>query len=103
MPKKNGKLRICRDFRKLNSATRKDYFPLPFTDAILDGVVGHECYTFLDGFSGYNQVQIAPEDRPLTTFTTDWGTFAYNVMPFGLYNALATFQQVMTIAFQGYL
>ena len=101
--KKNGKLRICQDFRKLNSAIRKDYFPLPFTDAILDGVAGHECYSFLDGFFGYNQVQIALENRPLTTFTTDWGTFAYNVMPFGLCNALATFQGVMTTAFQGYL
>ena len=103
VPKKNGKVRIYQDFRELNSATRKDYFPLPFTDAILDGVAGHECYSFLDGFSGYNQVQIALEDQPLTTFTTDWGTFAYNVMPFGLCNAPATLQRVMTTAFQGYL
>ena len=103
VPKKNGKLRIYQDFRKLNSATRKDYFPLPFTDAILDGVAGHECYSFLDGFSGYNQVQIAQEDRPLTTFTTDWGTFAYNVMPFGLCNAPTTFRRAMTTTFQGYL
>ena len=57
----------------------------------------------LDGFSGYNQVQIAKEDRLKTTFTTDWGTFAYNVMPFGLCNAPATFQRVMTQAFQDYL
>ena len=76
IPKKNGKLRICQDFWKLNSITQKDYFSLPFTDAILDGVAGHECYSFLDGFSRYNQVQIALEDRPLTTFTTNWGTFA---------------------------
>ena len=54
--KKNGKLRICQDFWKLNSVTQKDYFPLPFTNAILDGVAGHECYSFLDGFFGYNQV-----------------------------------------------
>ena len=74
-----------------------------FTNAILDGVAGHEGYSFLDGISGYNQVQIALEGRPLTTVTTDWGTFAYNVMPFGLCNAPATFQQVMTTAFQGYL
>ena len=72
VPKKNGKLRICQDFWKLNSVIQKDYFPLPFTDAILDGVVEHECYSFLDGFSGYNQVQIAREDRPLTTFTSEW-------------------------------
>jgi hypothetical protein len=103
VPKKNGKLRICVDFRKLNFVTQKDYFPLPFTDAILDGVAGHECYSFLDGFSGYNQVMIAPACRAYTTFTTDWGTFAYNVMPFGLCNAPATFQRVMTTAFQKYL
>ena len=100
VPKKNGKLRICVDFRKLNFVTQKDYFPLPFTDAILDGVAGHECYSFLDGFSGYNQVMIVAACRAYTTFTTNWGTFAYNVMPFGLCNAPATFQRVMTMAFQ---
>jgi hypothetical protein len=103
VPKKNGKLRICVDFRKLNNVTQKDYFPLPFTDAILDGVAGHDCYSFLDGFSGYNQVTIAHACRAYTTFTTDWGTYAYNVMPFGLCNAPATFQRVMTTAFQKYL
>ena len=56
VPKKNGKLRICQDFCKLNSITKKDYFPLPFTNAFLDVVVGHECYSILNGFSGYNQV-----------------------------------------------
>jgi hypothetical protein len=91
--KKNGKLRICVDFRHLNNVTRKDYFLLPFTDAILDGVVGYECYSFLDGFSGYNQIMIALACRAYTTFTIDWGTFAYNVMPFGLCNAPATFQE----------
>ena len=69
----------------------------------MDGIVGYECYSFLDGFFGYNQVQIIVEDRPLTTFTTDWGAFAYNVMPFGLCNAPATFQRAMTSAFQQYL
>ena len=103
VPKKNGKIRICQDFRKLNAVTKKDYFPLPFTYSILDAVAGHECYSFLDGFSGYNQVQIAMEDRIKTTFTTDWGTYAYTVMSFGLCNAPATFQRVMTVAFQDYL
>ena len=101
--KKNGKIRICQDFRKLNAATKKDYFPLPFTDSILDAVAGHECYSFLDGFSGYNQFKIAKENQLKTTFTTDWGTFAYKVMPFGLCNAPATFQRVMTQAFQDQL
>ena len=103
VPKKNGKIRICQDYRKLNAVTKKDYFPLPFTDSILDAVAGHECYSFLDGFSGYNQVKIAKEDQLKTTFTTDWGTYAYTVMPFGLCNAPATFQRVMTQAFQKYL
>lgn len=101
--KKNGKLRICQDFRKLNTVTKKDHFHLPFSDAILKTVIGHECYSFLDGCSGYNQVQIAPQDRSLTTFTVDWGTFAYNVMPFGLCNAPATFQRAMMTTFQKYL
>ena len=103
VPKKNGKIRICQDYRKLNAVTKKDYFPLPFTDSILDAVAGHESYSFLDGFSGYNQVKIAKEDQLKTTFTTDWGTYAYTVMPFGLCNAPATFQRVMTQAFQKYL
>ena len=103
VPKKNGKIRICQESRKLNAVTKKDYFPLPFTDSILDAVAGHESYSFLDGFSGYNQVKIAKEDQLKTTFTTDWGTYAYMVMPFGLCNAPATFQRVMTQAFQKYL
>jgi len=59
VPKKNGKIRICQDLRKLNEAIKKDYFPLPFTDSILDAVVGHEIYSFLNGFSGYNQIRFA--------------------------------------------
>jgi hypothetical protein len=102
VPKKNGKLRIWQDYRKLNSVTKKDHFPLPFTDTLLDSVAGFECYSFLDGFSGYNQIRIALRDKLLTTFTTDWGIFAHNVMPFGLCNAPPTFQRLMTIAFQEY-
>jgi len=103
VPKKNRKLRICQDYRKLNSMTKKDHFPLPFTDTLLNGVAGHECYSFMDGFSGYNQIQIAQIYRLLTAFTTDWGIYAYTKMPFGLCNAPATFQRLMTIAFQMYL
>ena len=87
----------------MNAVTKKDYFSLPFTNSILDVVAGHECYSFLDGFSSYNQVKIAKEDQLKTTFTTDWGTYAYTVMPFGLCNAPTTFQRVMTQAFQKYL
>ncbi|OAE19983.1 hypothetical protein AXG93_3304s1000 [Marchantia polymorpha subsp. ruderalis] len=80
-----------RDFKKQNAATKKDRHPLPFTDAILDHVARHECYSFLDGFSGYNQVSIRERNKNKTTFTTDWRTYAYHKMPFGLYNAPATF------------
>jgi hypothetical protein len=62
VPKKNGKLRVCVDYRKLNAATIIDAFPLPFTDGVLDTVAGHEMYIFLDGFSGYNQIRMAEED-----------------------------------------
>ena len=63
VPKKNGKLRIYVDFRKLNAATKKDPYPIPFTDSILDTVAGHEMYSFLDGYSGYHQIKIALEDK----------------------------------------
>ena len=96
VPKKVGadgkvKIRVCQDFRKLNTTTKKDYFPLPFTDIILDHVPRLECYSFLDGFSGYNQVFIRAKDQLKTIFTTKWGTFAFNRMPFGLCNAPGTF------------
>ena len=83
--------RVCIDYRKLNSVTRKDHFPLPFMDQILERVAGHNFYCFLDGYSGYNQLEIAPEDQEKTTFTCPFDTFAYRMMPFGLCNAPATF------------
>ena len=76
---------------------------MPFINAILERVAGHECYSFLNVFCGYNQFQIAIEDRSLSTFITNWSTFALNVIPFGLCNACATFQKAMTNAFQEYL
>jgi hypothetical protein len=69
--------RMCIDYRKLNSMTRKDHFPLPFIDQILERVVGHEFYCFLDGYSGYNQIEITLEDQENTTFICPFGTFAY--------------------------
>eukprot|EP00253_Pinus_taeda_P020172 PITA_20172 len=95
VPKKNGKWRVCVDYRALNKATQKDHFPLPFIDQVLDNLAGKKFFSFLDGFSGYNQIRITPQDQDKTTFTSPWGTFSYRVLPFGLCNAPATFQRVV--------
>ncbi|KAL4308723.1 hypothetical protein GQ457_01G012200 [Hibiscus cannabinus] len=91
--------RVCMDYRKFNKATRKDHFPLPFIDQMLDRLAEKQFYCFLDGYSGYNQIAIAPEDQSKTTFTFPYGTFAFLQMPFGLCNAPATFQRCMTAIF----
>eukprot|EP00253_Pinus_taeda_P022334 PITA_22334 len=97
--KKNGKWRICVDYRELNKATKKDHFPLPFIDRVLDGLAGKKFFSFLDGFSGYNQIQISLKDQDKATFTCPWGTFSYRVLPFGLCNAPTTFQRVVLSIF----
>ncbi|GKD36377.1 reverse transcriptase domain-containing protein [Tanacetum coccineum] len=93
--------RVCIDYRKLNDATRKDHFPLPFMDQMLERLAGNEYYCFLDRFSGYFQIPIDLLDQEKTTFTCPYGTFAYRRMPFGLCNAPGTFQRCMTKCSKG--
>nr|GEW03817.1 reverse transcriptase domain-containing protein [Tanacetum cinerariifolium] len=90
---------ICINYQKLNNVTRKDHFPLPFMDQMLERLVGNAFYCFLDGFSGYFQIPINPPDQEKTTFTCPYGTFAYRRMPFGLCNASETFQRCMMAIF----
>ncbi|KAH9295073.1 hypothetical protein KI387_038661, partial [Taxus chinensis] len=101
--KKNGEIQICMDFRDLNKASLKDHYPLPSMEQILQTVVGAERFSMLDGYSGFNQIKVKEEDQYKTTFTTKWGTFSYQNMPFGLSNAGATFQRAMDITFKGYI
>jgi hypothetical protein len=89
--KKNGKLKICADFRKLNKATKKYPYLLPFSDGILNTIVGYEAYSFLDGYSRYHQISIALKDRYKITFVIDWGAFVWMVVPFGVENGPPTF------------
>ncbi|MCO5560567.1 hypothetical protein L7F22_014182 [Adiantum nelumboides] len=103
VPKKNGKLRVCVNLKKVNTATIRDHYPLPITDHVIEQVARAEAYSFLDGFSGYNQLSIAPEDQHKTAFATERGTFAYRVMPFGLTNAPSTFQRLMSHIFREFL
>ena len=82
---------VCIDYRVLNAATRKDHFPLPFIDQMLDRLRGYEYYCFLDGYSGYNQILIAPEDQYKSAFICPYGVYAFRKMSFGHCNAPATF------------
>nr|GFB45339.1 reverse transcriptase domain-containing protein [Tanacetum cinerariifolium] len=83
--------RVCIDYRNLNEATRKDHFPLPFMDQMLERLARNQYYCFLDGFSGYFQIPIDPKDQEKTTFTCPYRIFAYRRMPFGLCNAPCMF------------
>ncbi|RVW17487.1 Transposon Ty3-G Gag-Pol polyprotein [Vitis vinifera] len=87
IPKKDGTVRVCVDFRDLNKTSPKDDFPLPHIDMLVDSTTGHSMLFFMNGFSGYNQILMAPEDMEKTSFIIEWGTYCYRVMPFGLKNA----------------
>jgi len=99
--KKNGEVRPCIDYRKLNSLTRKDAFPLPRTRDCLDAVAGATLFTSLDITSAYNQIPVHQNDIAKTAFVTKYGLFEYTTMPFGLCNAPATFQRIMEVALSG--
>ncbi|KAG7552243.1 Retrotransposon gag domain [Arabidopsis thaliana x Arabidopsis arenosa] len=101
--KKNGKDRVCIDFTDLNTACPKDSFPLPHIDRLVESTAGNELLTFMDTFSGYNQIMMDPEDQEKTSFITDRGTYCYKVMPFGLKNAGATYQRLVNKMFHEHL
>ena len=94
--------RMVIDFHKLNKATRKDHYPLPFIDQMLERLSKHTHFCFLDGYSGFSQIPVSKDDQEKTTFTCPFGTFAYRRMPFGLCNAPATFQRCITAIFSDF-
>ena len=101
--KKNKQIRCCVDFRNLNKVCLKDEFPLPNMDLLIDSAVGSAMFSFIDRFSGYNHIRLAPKDAEKTAFRTPIGNFYSTVMPFGLKNAGATYQRTMTAIFHDML
>ena len=97
--KKNGQIRCCVDFHNLNKACPKVEFPLPNVDLLVDSVAGSSMFSFMDGYSGYNQIRMAAKDVEKTAFKTPIRNFYYTMMPFGLKNARATYQRTMTAIF----
>ena len=87
---------MCVDFKDLNKASPKYDFPLPHIDILVDNIARHALLSFMDGFSRYNQIKMAPKDMEKISFITPWGTYCYKVMPFGLKNVGATYQRVAT-------
>ena len=94
--------RIVIDYRKLNKTIRRDHYPLPFIDQMLERLSKHTHFCFLDGYSGFSQIPVSQPDQEKTTFTCPFGTYAYRRMPFGLCNAPATFQRCMTAIFSDF-
>jgi hypothetical protein len=99
--KKSGEIKFCVDFRNLNKSSNKYNYPLPKMEHILQRLTSASRISMIDGFSGYNQISVMPKDREKTTFTTPWGTFMYDNIPFRLMNAGVTFQRDMGITFIG--
>ena len=98
--KKSGELRVCVDFTDLNKACPKDPFPMPRIDQLVDAIVGHPRMSFLDAFQGYHQIPLALDDQEKTAFVIPIRNYHYKVMPFGLKNARATYQRMMTRMFE---
>jgi hypothetical protein len=95
--------RMCIGYRKLNKATKKGHFSLPFIDEMLKRLANHAYFCFLDGYSVFMQIPIHPKDQHKTTFTCPYGTFAYRRMPFGLCNAPTSFQRCMMVVFSEFI
>lgn len=100
---KNGQIKVCINYKDLNSACSTDNFSLPLTELLVDATMGYEALSFMDGYSRYNQIQMALEDEEATTFHTPIRIFYYKVMPFDLKNADATYQREMTYIFEDLL
>ncbi|KAD4585878.1 hypothetical protein E3N88_23479 [Mikania micrantha] len=94
--KKNGRCRVCVDYTDLNKACHKDPFPLPHIDSMVDATAGHEILTFMDASAGFQQIQMEPSNQEDTAFMTPTGIYCYTAMPFGLKNAGATYQRLIT-------
>mgnify|MGYP002474891603 FL=1 len=99
--KKDGTKRFCVDYHKLNSVTKKDVYPIPRIEDVLERLNGMKNFTTLDLVQSYYQIAVAEEDKEKTAFVTEQGSYEYNVMPFGLTNAPATFQRLMNLVLAG--
>lgn len=98
--KNNGKWRTCVDFTDLNKACSKDSFPIPRIDQLVDATTGHQLLSFMDAYSGHNQIPMNPDDKEHTSFVIDRGLYCYKVMSFGLRNVGATYQRLVNMMFE---
>jgi len=101
--KSNGKWRMCTDYTDLNKACPKDSYPLPNIDKLVDNAAGYKYLSFMDAYSGYNQIPMYPDDEEKIAFITEKGVFCYKMMPFGLKNAGATYQKMMNTVFKDFI